>query len=313
MTAKADRDGALVPVRPPEVVRRRPPPPRRDPLLVSAALGCARLQRSLAAALARSRELTECFFGAALSTPERERIVERLFEARGEYGPQDLQVWEEAWYRRDLPAPGAARALAAGAARVLVGGCGAGRELEVLDRWGYETHGFEPSPALASTARAKVPRARIWMASYEDALTAAGVATLAAAASYSAVIFGWGSIAHVLDDGLRQRVLSQMHRLCPVGPLLLSFPFLHEGEPAPAARWRDRARQLGQLAGSARGVGVDRARREVFLPHAGFLHAFDRAELERAARALGRRVAWGDQVDAYPHCTLIAAAPEDGA
>jgi hypothetical protein len=94
--------------------------PLAGTLLVRGALAYSRCHTACSSALERTRGALEVFLREALTTQEKASLAHALFGPLRNYGGFGLQPWEQRWYARDLPpAP----------ARVLVGGCGAGREL----------------------------------------------------------------------------------------------------------------------------------------------------------------------------------------
>lgn len=269
-------------------------------LLLRGGLAYGRAYAALWSRLERARGAVGAFLHEALSDDERAQLVQRIFARLDGYGPTGLSPWEQGWFERDLPpAP----------ARVLIGGCGAGRELAALAVRGYGVYGFEPSARLARSARRLLADdTRVWTARYEDLLDGAGADRVAAHAPYDAVICGWGSFAHLLDGATRARVLEALARVCPRGPLLLSFPFLSDAHGRHDQRWRAPAERCGRLVRRWRRLPPVASEPEEFLPHAGFVHRFDEHELSRLAAALGRSLCWGERTEVYPHCTLQAPA-----
>lgn len=269
------------------------------PLLLRCALAHVRADRALSSALQRSRHVLQGLLSEALSPAEHAALTRRIYAQREVYGPPGLWPWERAWFERDLPPP---------PAKLLVGGCGSGRELRALAQQGYRVDGFEPVPSLlASARRALGDRARLFRLGYEE-LAGDGVNALAEEAPYAAVILGWGSFSHVLERRRRELALAALSRLCPDGPLLLSY---HAERPTDAAVRASRSASWGQRLGR----GVRRLRRlapngeppEAFLPHAGFIHTFSEPELCALARAVSRELRWGDQPRAYGHASLVPA------
>jgi SAM-dependent methyltransferase len=264
-------------------------------LLLRAGLAYGRVYSALWSRLERARGAVGAFLHESLSDAERAQLVQRIFARLDGYGPATLLPWEARWFERDLPpAP----------ARVLIGGCGAGRELAALAAHGYDVHGFEPSARLAHSARQLLgDDARVWTLSYEELLDEPADPS---DAPYDAVICGWGSFAHVLDGSTRVRVLGALARLCPRGPLLLSFPFMTDAHAGNAQHWRAPAERCGRLVRRWRRLPPVATEPEEFLPHAGFVHRFDERELLELAGSLGRTLCWGERSDVYPHCTLQA-------
>lgn len=282
-------------------------------LLIRCGLAHVRADRFVSRALERSRSLVHVLLSESLSAAEQASLTQCIYAQRQTYGPPGLWPWERAWFERDLPpAP----------ARVLVGGCGSGRELKALLEQGYEVDGFEPvSSLLASARRALSGSARLWQLGYEDlarepASAPAPAASLArerleleGAAPYSAVILGWGSFSHVLERSVRERALLALDRLCPSGPLLLSFHAARPREPAQRARaLEERVRSVGRGVRTLRGFARDGERPDAFLPHAGFIHTVSEEELRALARSVRREVRWGDQQRAYAHASFVPLA-----
>lgn len=265
-------------------------------LIVRGGLAYGRLHSALWRRVERARGAVGVFLHEALSDAERAELVQRIFSRHHAYGPTDLFPWEVRWFERDLPrAP----------ARLLIGGCGAGRELHALAARGYAVHGLEPSARLAQGARRLLGEgARVWTLRYEDLLDRGD--DVRAEAPYDAVICGWGSLAHVLDGAARTRVLEALARMCPSGPILLSFPFLAGARGGPDSRWRAPAERCGRVVRRWRRLPPVATEPEEFLPHAGFVHCFDEAELTALAAQLGRTLCWGERSEVYPHCTLVA-------
>jgi hypothetical protein len=120
------------------------------------------------------------------------------------------------------------------------------------------------------------------------------------------VLLGWGSLAHVLDDEERRRLLRALTRLCPRGPLLASFFCEYGGD---GDRTQGRAERLGAACGrrlaTLRNVRVAPSPRERFTLHAGFARMYSRAEIEALVEAVGRKVVWEEDETDYPHATFL--------
>ncbi|MEO7332124.1 MAG: nucleotidyltransferase family protein, partial [Minicystis sp.] len=89
--------------------------------------------------------------------------------------------------------------------RVLLGACGAGRELSALIERGFTVTAFDPCGPFAEVARAQVDAARatVLQASYADLVSAAEgrggpLAPALEGAPFAAVLLGWGSFSHVM-------------------------------------------------------------------------------------------------------------------
>ncbi len=107
-------------------------------------------------------------------------------------------------------------------ARLLLHGAGAGRELFALLAMGYTVDAYDPvasfvkaaSAALEPGARARVEQRSVqeWIAHANDEPT-----------GYDGVVTGWTLWTHLLQHDVRVDALSAFRRVCPSGPVLLSF------------------------------------------------------------------------------------------
>jgi len=278
-------------------------------LLLGGLIGYARLQSQLARRLDSAGRFAEGVALEALTAEERASISSRLYARAAVYGAAGLHPWEEEWYQRALPSP---------PARILLGGCGSGREVAALCDQGYCVFAAEPTPRLFHTAHERLKgRARVWPLSYEQWTArsnppevAALVSELLAQAPFDAVILGWGSLSHVLDDRAREQLFAKLAQLCPSGPWLLSFIAASDAWRPQNERARHWGRSLGRLLGSQRPAGV-RAPNERFLPHAGFVRRLSQAEIMALAQSVQRSAEFGAP-GAYPHCTLRLLGPPGG-
>jgi hypothetical protein len=168
--------------------------------------------------------------------------------------------------------------------------------------------------SLCSSARRELgDRAQVWQFGYEDLSLDEARGALQGRAPYDAILFGWASFSHVLDQGARERAIQVLDQLCPSGPLMLSFhawqPNDRGKRPRPFERAARRVGQrLGELRGLPRADGDDGRDREAFLPHAGFIHRFSEEEIFALARLVQREVRWGSDQRMCGHATLLPAA-----
>ncbi len=190
-------------------------------------------------------------------------LGERGFAPSHQRGPLS---WEPAWWDAALPPP---------PARVLVGGAGAGREVTALEARGYRVDAFEPAPALAE-ALAGACHGQSWTLTHEAVAAGRGPT-----GPYDAVLLGWGSLSHVLEDSDRRALMRRCAALTD-GPILASVFLRDDRRPTrPAA--------LGARLGAAL-LGAERPLHPgvFFLPAVGFLVGFDPSELEALGREAGR-------------------------
>lgn len=218
----------------------------------------------------------------ALSIEDKSRLGVDLYDAAPHYREAGaLFGWEEKWFDLRLKR----------AERVLVGACGAGREVRALIDRGHLVSGFEPAPSLLRLAESRAPDAELWEDTYES------WARAARPGHYDAVVLGWGSISHVLDPAERRALVAHCSRVCAHGPILLSY-WPRATNPQGA-----RARLLGAAVG--RGLGSGQVLGDAYRANIGFIHMFDGEELSDLAASVGRDlVIEGGPAD-YSHATLL--------
>lgn len=105
-------------------------------------------------------------------------------------------------------------------ARIFVPAAGAGRELFALHARGYCVTGLEPNAAMIAGARAEISRRGLDIA-IRQATLQQWVRT--PDGQFDAIFTGWGLWVHMLHHADRIAVLQAFRRVCPIGPLLLSF------------------------------------------------------------------------------------------
>jgi SAM-dependent methyltransferase len=186
-----------------------------------------------------------------------------------------LYHWEQAFYRR-LLAPGD---------RVLVVGCGGGRDLIALLEQGYRAEGLEPVAACAEQARKRLA-ARGLVA---DVITA-DIVTAALSRQYDAIIFSWLCYGYIPLRARRVAVLRKVkENLAPGGRVLISY--LPAPRPLRRLPWR-LAWLTSVLSGSdwrPEHGDVFMARTETGCIH--YEHHFTASEIEAEARAAGLVIA----------------------
>lgn len=205
----------------------------------------------------------------------------------------DVAGWEERWWSERLPKR---------PARILVGGCGAGREVLWLAHRGHKVEAFDPSPQLVHVARERIQasglahRARVDELDYARWLRQRTTRDLES--TYDAVLLGWGSFSHVLSSSSRLALLRACRAACPRGPVLVSWVRAasdrHESESASMLK------RAGGLIGALRGVQRD-SDGDTML-RVGVTHEFADGEVESLARRAGFRLQ-AEQGE-YPHATL---------
>lgn len=257
--------------------------------LAAAVTAQARVSTAARRAVAAVDGVVAGFVDAALSADEKTALGVRLYDASSSYRePGALFEWERAWFDARLPRCEGTRP------RVLVGGCGAGREVIALRDRGFDVVGFEPAASLRALAMARCPDVPIRAHTWES--WAAG-----APGTWDAIVFGWGSLSHVLDPAARRAAINAAHRSCPDGPILLSY-WARTFDPVGGAR-RAGAR-LGGLAARARRVSASPSG-DVWQPSTGFVHPFSADELQELAAGAGRELVREGGPGDYPHATLL--------
>lgn len=256
---------------------------------------------TLARAVGQVQSLTRGLLDGGLSSTEgRTLLTTRVFDGSPHYRALELFPWEGPWFDLRLPSP---------PARVLVGGCGAGRELLALVQRGFDVVGHEPATSMVAQARGRVPLSvPVVEMTYQELSRRVlddghRALVLDGAESVDAVLFGWGSFGHLLTEEERRRALRAADCLCPRGPILLSFP------PAPK-RVEGGAYRLGlrlgrRWAGERALAGDSELTQSALVPWAGYLADVTREELEVNAHALGRRLVKDGDDASYPHFSLL--------
>jgi hypothetical protein len=263
----------------------------------------ARTDQALARLLKALRLGAEGVLTSALTTAEKTDLTIALYSAQSKGFASQLAPWEKRWYEQELPAA---------PSRLLLAAAGFGRELLPLCAAGYTVDAFEPAESHATILRTRAgDAAETVCGSFSDLVAAVCDGELNPLSElsqrrYDAVILGWGSFTHVLEDADRRALLRTCDRLAGHGPILASFWVGRQ------AAIRSRALTLGSALGrrlaSLRGISATVPRGQVFRTHAGFAHEFTAEEIEALAADCGRRVRWGHE--GYPHITLLKHARE---
>lgn len=269
-----------------------------------------RLAFRFEAACLRAVQRLEGALGTAalhvLTPRELSALTRDLYAASEPSAAEGLHPWEADWFAQALPQePG----------KILVGGAGQGREARHLRRLGHSVFGFDPVMKFVRQA-ARDSGASVVRGSYEALVTPQSASERAFAgwveanAPYDAVLLGWVSFTHLPDRKTRQALLSRLAKLCPSGPILLSFWLSSEGRGQNHPRGRVWS-GAGRLTSKLRPDFVPPEPGDLFT-HRGFVHLFSEGELEELAEAasltLDPRGARGS-VGTCPHATLRHCFP----
>ena len=218
---------------------------------------------------------------------------QKRIDRPGNQDASGLSDWERAMFDQYLPKP---------PANILVGAAGSGREARALAGRGYQIMAFDPCAELIDQARRiDAPALSYLVGSYEDLVQdgSSFSAAVSAQAPYDAVLLGWGSLSHVSRAQVRIELFRTLSRLSS-GPILASWlPQSARTRPSRSQRFGAR---LGRLVSRER-ILIDP--RDSTVPHAGYAHLFDLAELEDLARATGYRFVNIAQGLPYPHGVFL--------
>jgi hypothetical protein len=193
-----------------------------------------------------------------------------------------------------------ARPLAPGS-RILLGAAGTGRELISLIERGYDVVAFDPCASFAEAARSIAPNVTFVDASYADIVHAVSngtgpLAFLKDGPPIDAIMFGWGSLSHVLPHVERVALFCALRKIAPKAPIFASFLF----RPESPDFTRGRARNALKRIFTALGAPHTSEKGDHFSPYIGFFSALGREEIDQLAAESGYDVLHFDAgTDAY--------------
>jgi SAM-dependent methyltransferase len=268
-------------------------------------LGAARAHSWVTTQLWRSNGPIGAVLEQALTPEERTELTLSLYAASPYYGGSAMFDWEERWFATRLPSP---------PARVIVGGCGRGREVHWLRARGYDVDAFDPSDLAERAVEGAGPIER---ASYQDlARVVVGGEPDALRAGflrppYAAFLFGWGSLVHLLEPRDRSGALAAADVLTPSGPILASF-YLARTDPPEPTPWRRGGARLGRAIGRVRGVRAHEPARSSYTAGSGFAVELTRDEVVLLGAEVGREVVFEHRGEEFPHATFLAGAARGG-
>lgn len=188
-------------------------------------------------------------------------------------------------------------------ARLLVGGCGGGREVFALIASGYQVvAAYDPAPELVAGLAANlqvVPSGpELWVGGHE-----AFPGPVAFRGGVDGVIIGWGSYTHLLGRERRIHFLKKVLAACPAGPVLLSFFVRSIPEEKRRVIFRRAVRTLFRKVTVLGHESVEDG--DCYEPQTGFSHRFVPAEVADEAHEAGYRVVHYQDEDCYPHAVLL--------
>ncbi|MBM4440916.1 MAG: class I SAM-dependent methyltransferase [Candidatus Rokubacteria bacterium] len=188
-----------------------------------------------------------------------------------------LWDWERAHYPRFLRATD----------RVLLVGCGTGRDLIALLRLGYRVEGLDPAVEALAIARQRLEASGLTAPIHEG-----DVVTAALPGTFDAVIFSWLSYSYIPPAPARREALRRLRaHLAPGGRVLLSYlgRDARERDLSALTRWASRLTAAGWRAEPHDSVAERGVRRGI-----EYAHAFAPDDVEAEARAAGFDVVFHD-------------------
>jgi SAM-dependent methyltransferase len=236
-----------------------------------------------ARALDRAGRASMCLATATLPLQDLREAIGNTWEAFGRSERailSGLMPWERALYDGFLKP----------ADRILVVGCGTGRDLIALLKLGYRAAGLDVVPGAITAARAMLDKEGLPAELYTG-----GIEVVALPGSFDVVTFSWCCYGYIPQADARIGVLRKVKaHLTPGGRILISY--------LPAER-PPRALPIHLMRFVARVTGAD------WHPESGdvigsatedrnavrYEHQFGEGELEREARAAGLTVVFHER------------------
>lgn len=225
--------------------------------------------------------LRDELFLAWVPPDERTALTTMLYSREGSYMPGRGHV-ERGFFPAEEYAF-RARPLKPGS-RILLGAAGTGRELVTLVERGFDVTAFDPCAPFAAAARSVAPEADVIDAAYADIVAAAEnksgpLAFLHEQPPIDGIMFGWGSLSHVLPHVERVRLFRALRKIAPNAPIYASFLF----RPETTDFTRGRARNALKRIFTTLGAPSTSEKGDHFSPYIGFFSALGRAEIDELA------------------------------
>lgn len=179
-------------------------------------------------------------------------------------------------------------------AKILVLGCGGGREIVALQARGYECVGSEPAQVLLDAAvSCSAADTILRLGRIEDARQHG------CDGPFAAIVVGWGAWGYVLRRDERLAAMREFAALCPTGPILLSWQF-YAGERPHSGGARDGVPQT--WTGGPNRTWRDQVR---VSPGRGIAVELSAAQIAEEAENSGLSLLWdGTGAGQYPHVVL---------
>jgi len=162
--------------------------------------------------------------------------------------------------------------------KVLVGACGAGREMKLLADKGYSIAGFDPCLEYIAGAKEILTQKQILaleVKDYESFLTDGE--SIEKHSPYDLGILGWGSIVHIAENKQRLAIMRKFRELVPFGYMLISW--------ISQPQMQEQRKKIHKLFSPL--ASVRRKSKNHYDTHLGMIHLFNEAEIKNLVRESG--------------------------
>jgi SAM-dependent methyltransferase len=252
-------------------------------------IGWRKVPFILLSGAARALDLAEralmCFAAGTLRLHDLRGAIAHTWEDFGRNEPMilsGLMPWERVLYDRFLKLED----------RILVVGCGTGRDLIALLKLGYRVEGLDVAPRAVALARRMLERQGLSVGLYVGPIEA-----VALPGSFDAFVFSWFCYGYIPQADTRIEVLRKVKaHLKPRGRVLICYiPAERPPRPLPIALTRFVARLTRSDWRPELGDVIGPATRDRHAIH--YEHQFWEGELENEARAAGLTVVFHERSD----------------
>ena len=215
------------------------------------------------------------------------------FGLGADYIEHGLFSWERSFYPRLLRP----------ASRVLLVGCGSGREMLVLLEEGHDVIGIDPAARAIAIAGHKL----IERGARPTLVKTGRLTELQLGDRFDAVIFTWFTYSYILGSAARVRDLERAAELLRAGGrVLISVPDL--AGPGPS-RLNSLMQQVGRLSGNDWVAEAGDVFDSTGATGTWFQHHFAAGELDSEAHKAGLRIVERRAYDGVMMLELVSAAP----
>lgn len=237
--------------------------------------------------------LHEAFWLGCLDSEDLSAVTIRRFEQSfmyngSEYNQSGLFPWEREIIDRFFQP----------SSRILVAGCGGGRELIALHSLGFQADGFDCTPHLVDTSRRLLQElgipSKVMLCPPNDVPSEL--------TPHHGLIVGWGTYTQIPGRARRIAFLRKLHASVPPGaPILVSFWIREEASPDEGEAFR-----LANWFRSLRGMSAEPLEPGDHVTDRGYYHCFAKEEIEAELKEGGFRICHYSQAD----CPYAVGAAE---